>query len=939
MSTPPELVPIFPPDNRPQPLDIFPSATSAIELTAPLTGQPDEVALTTLTPQLQEISLQRQQQEENKLLGILKWLGEASGIPSIARSVLSVAPDQIEEPIRQGIRDATGIDLRRATPGDYVVSGITLLGGFGVRGALKLMGASLGSAVEPVVAAGSKGIREGIRRLAAVEEAVKAGKHVPGAFAEPITARLSLGDLQTAAARAIEMIRAGDDVLEDKLVRGHFDRLFRNLADAYGAGAVDVDVIPRIMADMGVANTSEGRVVFAKMLQHGWSEWGRTGKVMSDLRKELGKVLSADELAAAGLDDVQAAGTVFRVMRGAINFWRGSITSQLATAVRNLEVGLVRMPLKFFEDVASGSVQAFAGATGRRGAFVGATENLTAMWRGMTPRTRRGIERLLRQVDESEDKLASTGLFGRLFQTPVHDMLDTGVTGGAKRVLNFLQLANRTQENFMRSIAFDAMLSKRLLQMGIKKEELFGLGPERWIISQALKISDPLLTRELPEAQARALWQRAMKQAREMYKPVRRALTESVNEALEVTFALRPSQKMWNHLFAVYGEFPAAALIHPFPRFFANSIKFLKEHSPFGLARFMTEGQRSAISRAIAAKGMGAGGIQREATEALGKAMSGYMLHAGALALRNSDMAGERWYEIRVGDKIVDARPFNPLAAYLLLAEQMRKLADPDAAGPPLKVRDFAEAFAGIRRFTGTGLFIFNLFDSDVESFTKGVTRTASELVGGFTIPFRTFKDFLATAKEDEAVFRAKDGIFGPLINNLPLAGATRAPEPRAAREGYVGEEPPIMGIAAPTFRQLTGVIARTRTPVEAELINRDVSARPGTGDPELDRSIMEAAGPEIDERISRVIQSSRYRRASDVDKRAILSREVSRIRSRAKERIFRTDRREIVDRVVDELRGYDRKRQQRELRRMRNSGRVDARLERLILRRLQRTG
>jgi hypothetical protein len=880
-----------------------------VEIDPDLLGGIADPFTTVLPSALQQTVHQQEEEQQNKLLGILKWLGEASGIPSIARSVLSVAPDQIEEPIRRGIRDATGIDLRRATPGDYVVSGVTLLGGFGVRGALKLMGASLGSAIEPVLQAGSKGVREGIRRLAAVEEAVRAGKHVPGAFAEPITARLSLGDLQTAAARAIEVLRSGDDVLEDKLVRGHFDRLFRNLADAYGAGAVDVDVVPRIMSDMGIINSSEGRVVFAKMLQHGWSEWGRTGKVMSDLRKELGKILTADELAAAGLDDIQAAGTVFRVMRGAVNFWRGSITAQLATAVRNLEVGLVRMPLKFFEDVASGAVRQFGGATGRKGAFVGATENLTALWRGMTPRSRRGIERLLTQIDESEDKLSATGLFGRLFQTPAVDMGDVGVTGGAKRVLNFLQLANRTQENFMRSIAFDAMLSKRLLQMGVDKQALFTLGAD------ATKVFG-------------AQW-----------KGIRRALAESVDEALEVTFALKPSQKLWNHLFAVYEEFPAAALIHPFPRFFANSIKFLKEHSPFGLAKFMTDGQRSAISRAITAKGMGAGGIQREATEALGKAMSGFMLHAGALALRNSDLAGERWYEIKVGDKIVDARPFNPLAAYLLLAEQMRKLADPAAAGPPLKVRDFAEAFAGIRRFTGTGLFIFNLFDSDVESFTKGVTRTAGELVGGFTIPFRTFKDFLATAKEDEAVFRAKDGLFGPLINNLPLAGATREPEPRAARAGYVGEEPPVGGIAAPTFRQLTGIIARTRTPVEAELINRDVSARPGTGDPELDRSIMEAAGPEIDERISRLIESSRYQRASDVDKRAMLSREVGKIRTRAKERIFRTDRREIVDRVVDELRGFDRRRQQRELRRMRNSGRLNARLESLILRRLRRTG
>jgi hypothetical protein len=507
-------------------------------------------------------------------------------------------------------------------------------------------------------------------------------------------------------------------------------------------------------------------------------------------------------------------------------------------------------------------------------------------------------------------------------------------------------MANRTQENMMRSIAFDAQLSKRMLQQGIPMEEVFSLGPANWIRARAMTEMERRVTREMTQEQVQRIWSTAYNRAAGHWKPIRRAIEESVNEALEVTFALRPNGKLWNHLFKVYEEFPLAATIHPFPRFFANSYKFLKDHSPFGLMKFASQGQREAITRAMTAKGMG-GFVQREATEALGKVMSGHMMLSAGLAFRNTGLAGDKWYEIRLpSGKTIDARPFNPLAAYMLLAEAISQHADPESVRAPLKTRDFAEAFAGIRRFTGTGLFVFNLFDSDLPSFQRGVQRTAAELVGGFTIPFRTIKDVLATAKPDEAVFRGKDaaGILGPAIANLPFAGALLPEEPRETRAGAVGEEPrigiPGVGprfLAPATARQLSGLAPRERSAVESELIRHDISARSRTGDPDLDRQIAEAIGPDVDRRLSRIINSSSYKRMNSVDQRDRLSKELTRLRSRAKSQILRRDRTEIVGRIMDELQGMEHDKQLRELRRMRNSGRINAQMERTIAARLRR--
>jgi hypothetical protein len=46
------------------------------------------------------------------------------------------------------------------------------------------------------------------------------------------------------------------------------------------------------------------------------------------------------------------------------------------------------------------------------------------------------------------------------------------------------------------------------------------------------------------------------------------------------------------------------------------------------------------------------------------------------MALRKQDYAGEKWYEFKIGDRTIDTRPYNPLAAYLFVGDVINRLMD-----------------------------------------------------------------------------------------------------------------------------------------------------------------------------------------------------------------------------------------------------------------------
>jgi hypothetical protein len=317
------------------------------------------------------------------------------------------------------------------------------------------------------------------------------------------------------------------------------------------------------------------------------------------------------------------------------------------------------------------------------------------------------------------------------------------------------------------------------------------------------------------------------------------------------------------------------------------------------------------------------------------------MLFAAGITSRVTPIAGEKWYQIKIGDRVIDTRPFNPLAAYMLLGEVINQMATPEETHVPITAKDYADALIGIRRLAGTGLFVFEsiVLDSP-KAFEDSLKNFAREFIGGFATPFRAIRD-VATApfSQDEAVFReTREGnIFLKAVGSVPFLAQQLPARPSPTRAGAIGADEKLLGVEAGLIRQLTGISLRKETGVEEEIARLDVQAGPRTGDVTLNRLITEKTGAEVDKRIGTLLRSSSYKRLDDADKRVRLRKELSKIRTRAKRTVLRTERPRIIKDLVAELAGLTLSQAKTELRKRRTAGAIDAIIFNRVLRELQR--
>jgi hypothetical protein len=249
------------------------------------------------------------------------------------------------------------------------------------------------------------------------------------------------------------------------------------------------------------------------------------------------------------------------------------------------------------------------------------------------------------------------------------------------------------------------------------------------------------------------------------------------------------------------------------------------------------------------------------------------MLNA-ALYARNSEHAGEKWYELRVGDKRIDTRPFAPFSTYLFMAEAM---SNPDN----IKPADYASALLSLNRIAGTGLVLTDMMrGKKFETFMNSAVRFAGEYLGGFSVPARTFKDIYSAVNPEEAKIRdIRDSeLTGPTARNIPVLSQT-LPE----TESPMKEENP--RTENPLLRQFTGLSVSTKTSLEQEInkLNADTGKLyPKTGIPEADREVSKIMGPVMEKIGPLVMKSEGYQNASDPIKRFIMYELFKRVRQGA---------------------------------------------------------
>ena len=356
-------------------------------------------------------------------------------------------------------------------------------------------------------------------------------------------------------------------------------------------------------------------------------------------------------------------------------------------------------------------------------------------------------------------------------------------------------------------------------------------------------------------------------------------LKGSVDHALELTFAKMPERETLSRKFIELINHPKLAFIatlpFPYPRFLVNSIKYISDHSPAGFMKIaLSPKEWTAIRQ----------GHYRQ----LSKAMVGTAIFLTAYQIRNSEYAGEKWYELNIDGKTYDLRPFNPFAAHFFVADVLKRYKDGTLT--QLTTKDIAMGILSSNLRAGTGLYILDEFlklltpSGDPEKALYKLKRLAGETIAGFTVPFRQLKDFVSAFDETQAVVREKSlsPLIAPAISNIPGL-ANILPEYRSPLKGETTKT------ENPVFSQVTGWQSRTKTPFEKEIDKAGISFQEiftPTGIPEIDYRIKERMG-KLSDKIGGIVEQSEYKEMTNEEKKYFLNKLLDNIYNTAKKEVL----------------------------------------------------
>lgn len=543
-----------------------------------------------------------------------------------------------------------------------------------------------------------------------------------------------------------------------------------------------------------------------------------------------------------------------------INIWRGSLVGQLATHVRNAETQGVRLEIDGLENIVDGALRQMLhlGPGSERGlsdGFRRAMENFTDLVKAGKRQQANEILSLFPSQKERLFYQYASDVNTALKERPVPPGKIFGtlerITQAAEQSVEIVNTVNRGQEFLIRRAAFRAKLAELLEKAG--------------------QNIDAIDLRAIDE----------------------KMVAEAVDHALEVTFAATPQKGPFKALLDVYKAVPPLYFVAPFPRFMFNSWKFFYEFSPAGLLKLLSSKERAAIA---------AGNLKT-----INRAIIGTGLLGAAYMLRNSEYAGDKWYELKIGDKTIDTRPFNPFAAYLFVADVVKRMND--GTLDRLGFKEIAQGLLSANFRAGTGLFMLDKVADIIggavssqgvpETSAKDVKRAIGETLGGFLTPLQTIRDVLSDerllsfigqedfAKEEAKLRDVRDEPFwGPLKARIPGLSQT-LPQ----RQFPIG---PDAERQEPALRQVSGVIMYEKTPVQQEADRLGLEQRDllqSTGIAELDRQTSEIMRPIAERTLSMLMASRPYLEANDLVRRIWIKKLIHQIGNEARRHVLAKNR------------------------------------------------
>tara|TARA_Y100001973_G_scaffold14130_1_gene20215 strand:- start:767 stop:4072 length:3306 start_codon:yes stop_codon:yes gene_type:complete len=615
------------------------------------------------------------------------------------------------------------------------------------------------------------------------------------------------------------------------------------------------------------ARTSAQNLNRLSQLSKAYGKFLKDGKVSKNL---------VDELNAQGIDTADLATNVIQKLDGVR---RAMMVGRWSTAMRNFisQAGRVGIDVlnQSFQYGADQLWQKLSGKTLARSANpVTAMQGFLKIFRQINPKTHKkvkaDVDKILASLPKEND---------RLFLRYSSDIINDGVSpvkkiqkysplNVAEKAANLLNFLNKFQEFITRRAVFLSSLDAIVRN----NKSIYGGRTLGEIVN------NPNLINRLRKQDIAA----------------------AVDHSLELTYASAPEKGFAAAFVKAINKAPfVATLVVPFPRFLVNSLKFLYEYSP--LPTFAGAGRAVFVDPIITTLTFSTDGtftksffkrLKEGDTSGLTKAIVGWGLFGVAAQIRDSKIAGEKWNEIKVANKTIDIFPYNPLAAYLFVADFIDRWQDGRLGTITGTTKDFAKVFLGTRG--GTGLYaIDQLLESiataDSNKGYKFINETVGLIASQYFTPFKTYMGFLDAA--DGNIQAAKDtktssldnAKINPLYsikNNLKSIFNPGELPDRTSPTHAVLSEDGTKYVARPVknenivLTELTGVTVRQeKNSAEKEFDNLNFRYNEifrSTGIPVLDRAFKNLFAPKIHLGLSAIIDSAGYQ-SLDINMRRLV--------------------------------------------------------------------
>lgn len=674
-----------------------------------------------------------------------------------------------------------------------------------------------------------------------------------------LSVRLDKDKVKRVFAATVEIMKASKQGLKDnERVTEGIARVIRekNLASKSGEGGdkfgrsimekynlTSDDFANVFMADLSDAAKKMASASAAKRMLKTVSDVGSTNifgldAMAKEAAEKAAKMIdSADERGAIEAVAV-AKGEVQRSTIQRLDTLRlAAMTSQSATAFRNTISGFTRVGFDVLTRAMENSIRLGVGKVTGKKIVAAPNDDLFAVAFGfLRPEETKAISTIF----EMGFAKRSTELFRELRDVAGTAKGEVGKMGRLEHLGRELNAINTMSDNMFKKVAFAGSLKRQL------NDQYDKVINDKAIRDQYLKMAGK------KEVDIRDFdLQQIMRQGN--FNKVfgtpegKKILDKAIEDALYFTFQKTPDSPTARAIINGIHKAPflTTSLI-PFPRFIMNAMRFTYEYSPL----YFTNKK---VLRTLIGKSDGN-------YEDISKAMVGTGMLFGAAAFRDSEYAGEKWYEGKLpnGDTF-DLRPFFPAAPFLFFGEMlnnyMKNRDKPPSEREPLfggtnPAMSAVQALTGTQFRAGFGIYALDGLFKDLmapsdPTYSGGFTGKVTSLFGveteskkldvalanwganifsTYTIPFTAAQDMYNTflAPDDERLVRqTKTDDVTSLILTKTLA---RLPG-NYALEKYLAEnlgidardiyevptrEEPLRRVA-PITRQTSGILRQQR--------------------------------------------------------------------------------------------------------------------------------